>query len=455
MPDPTRDLQRICLVLPTDRACEEMIAAIGAEAHHAADHFDAEVHLLILDSADEHAYAVHAAMLNGMSRSPRVIVHHADEAAQRDFLRRVIRAAGPAKPDLVLDLMLPGGVSYGACTNRAFLYASALGCESIHRRDSDSRYQTARGRPVFPIHHELATVGRRAIEAVDEVSETDWKLLDPAYAHRPVALVGGSFVGELSVDLGEIHELDRDAYRELVGLRAPGHWTPERRRALVEESLRGAGSEPFVRDHSVLTVVDPMRVGMCNVAFHHEVYERVPLPPALDTIGSDYFLMHLIQSAGLPGVLHNRDIVNFYTTERRTDAGFPAYQLRFAKSLLSMLYLNFIYGRMEEAGSSLLDASDHVRPDAVAELARLSAGLDRAENVERLRVIDGCYRGLGGRYAEFAVLLAERGPRLLDEAQADIEDFALLTELWQGLVQASKSTDIGPVGRPGAPGRRR
>lgn len=407
MPDPTRNLQRICLVLPTDRPCEEMIAAIGAEAHYAADHFDVEVHLLILDSADEQAYAVHTAMLNGMSRSPRVIVHHADEAAQRDFLRRVIGAAGPEKPDLVLDLMLPDGVSYGACSNRAFLYASALGCESVHRRDCDSRYQTARGRPVFPIHHELASVGRRAIEAADEVSETDWKLLDPAHAHRPVALVGGSFVG--------------------------------------------AGTEPFERDHSILTVVDPNRIDMGNIAFHHDVYERVPAPPALDTIGSDNFLMHLVQSAGLPGVVHNRDIVNSYTAERRTDAEFRAHQLRFAKSLLSMLYLNFIYQRVGEVGSSLLDASDHVRPAAVAELARLSAALDRAENVERLRVIDRRYRELGGRYAEFAALLAGRGPRLLDEAQADIEDFALLTELWQSLVQASKSTDIGSIDRPGAP----
>ncbi|MGX1633651.1 DUF6271 family protein, partial [Streptomyces albidoflavus] len=41
--------------------------------------------------------------------------------------------------------MLPGGLSYGACTNRAFLIAAALGCESVHRRDSDSRYQTLAG----------------------------------------------------------------------------------------------------------------------------------------------------------------------------------------------------------------------------------------------------------------------------------------------------------------------
>jgi hypothetical protein len=372
-----------------------------------------------------------------------VIGHHVGEREQRDFLRRVIGAAGVAKPDLVLDLMLPDGVSYGACTNRAFLYAAALGCESIHRRDSDSRYQQVRGRPVFPIHHELATIGKRAIEAAYDVTDNQ---LDPAYAYRPVSLVGSSFVGELSVDLGEMYGLDREIYHDVVSLWAPGDWPAQRKRELVDESFRGAGMEPFARDFSTLAIVDPMRIDMCNISFDSAVYERVPLLPALDTIGSDYILMHVVESAGLPGVLHNRNIVNFYTPERRTDAGFQAYQLRFAKFLLSMLYLNFIYERMAQAGPSLLDVEDRVRPDVVAGLARLSAGLDRTENVERLRVLDHSYRRLGGRYSDFAGLLAQRGPRLLDEAQADIEDFALLTELWEVLVQASKSTDVHASG---------
>ena len=93
---------------------------------------------------------------------------------------------------------------------------------------------------------------------------------------------------------------------------------------------------------------------MSNIAFDHEVYERVPLPPATDTIGSDYFLIHLVHDAALPGVLHNRHIQNYYTPFRRTDAGFRAYQMRFVKFLLSMLYLNDVYGRMGAAADTAL-----------------------------------------------------------------------------------------------------
>ncbi|OKJ37186.1 DUF6271 family protein [Streptomyces sp. CB01580] len=432
-------MRRICLTLPTNRACSAAISAVGAEADHAATHFDVEVHLLILDSSDAETFAEHARVVEESHRAPNVTVHHFSEAQQRDFLERLVRRSGVVEPELVLDLMLPSGVSYGACTNRAFLIAGALGCVSVHRRDSDSDYQVVGGRPVFPVHHELASLGRTAADAAGGVSET---ALDPEHNGKPVVMVGSSFVGELSVDIGEIARLDNDVYHDVVSLWAPLDWPDERKRALVEESFTGAGTDPFVRDHSTLTHVDPMRVDMCNISFLDEVYERVPLPPATDTIGSDYFLMHLVYDGTLPGVLHNRNIVNFYTPERRTDAGFTAYQLRFTKFFLSMLYLNHIYDRMAEAGAGLLDDRHRVRPDAVAALVRESARLDRGDNVRRLAVIDRSYRRLGGRYEEFADFLAPRHERLLEEAQEDIEDFALLIEAWGPLVRASGSTEL-------------
>ncbi|MER7988794.1 DUF6271 family protein [Streptomyces noursei] len=428
-------MRRICLTLPTNRACTAMIRAIGAEAAHAAEHFDVEVHLVVLDSCTAPVVAEHARALGELPPVPNVVVHHLDEAAQRAFLRRVVGDAGVTKPELVLDLMLPAEPSYGACTNRAFLIAAALGCRSVHRRDSDSRYQTLDGAPVFPVHHELRSLGKRAGDAAPGVSRN---ALDPRHAHKPVAMVGSSFVGELSVDVAEIHRADPAVYTDVVGLWAPGDWSAQARQQLVDESFRGAGTEPFRHDHSVLTLVDPMRVDMCNISFH-QVHERVPLPPATNTIGSDYFLIHLVHDATLPGVLHNRNIVNFHTGERRTGPGFLAYQTRFAKFFLSMLYFNFVYDRMARANQALLDDDQQVRAAAIAELVRESTELDPAENVQRLDILDASYRKLGGKYAAFADALASRRDRLLHEARQDMADFALLIEAWAALVAASRA----------------
>ncbi|MFI7099148.1 DUF6271 family protein [Streptomyces sp. NPDC050161] len=436
-------MRRICLTLPTNRACAATISAIGEEAAYAAGHFGVEVHLLILDSTEGPVFAEHAQAARGIPAVPRVHVHHLGEADQRDFLQRVIRHAGLPKPELILDLMLPDGVSYGACTNRAFLIGAALGCRSLHRRDSDSRYQVVNGAPVFPVHQELTSIGKRAAEAAHGVTEN---ALAPEHADKPVAMVGSSFVGELSVDIGEMYRLDRDVYHDVVSLWAPENWTDEAKRELVDESFRGAGSETFTDDHTTLALVDPMRVDMCNISFQ-QVHEQIPLPPATDTIGSDYFLMHLVQDATLPGVLHNRNIVNFYTRERRTDQGFLAYHLRYAKFVLSMLYFHHVYDRMAEARASLLDDRHRVRPLAIAEMVRESALLDPAENVRRLESLERSYRKLGGRYAAFAGTLPARRARLLDEARHDMEDFALLIEAWEPLMAASKVTDPRPAAR--------
>ncbi|MEU0004519.1 DUF6271 family protein [Streptomyces sp. NPDC006314] len=436
---------RVCLCLPTNRACSATLTAIHDEAAYAARRFGADVQLLILDSSDDRTRAEHARVVAGLPTVPRVSVHHLGEEPQRDFLCRVIRAAGLPEPDRLLRLMLPPAVSYGACTNRAFLLAAALGCRSVHRRDSDSTYQLHAGRPVFPVHHELPWLGRPAAEAAAGVTRTD---LDATRADRPVSLAGASFIGELSVDIGEIRRLDEGVHHDVVSLWAPADWPQERKRDLVGESFTGAGTAPFTVDHSTLTLVDPMRVDMCNVAFDHAVYERIPLPPATDTIGSDYFLLHLIHDAGLPGILHNRHIENFHTPERRTDTGFPAYQRRFVKFLLSMLYFHHVYARMAAEGDRLLDETGHVRPDAITGFLRESTRLDRAENMWRLDRVDTAYRKLGGRYSAFAGRLAEERGRLLDQAEQDIADFAHLVEAWPALVRTARTTALGPGDGP-------
>ncbi|MER5206103.1 DUF6271 family protein [Streptomyces sp. NPDC002825] len=432
-------MRRVCLTLPTHRACADTIRAVAEEAAHGARHFGVEVHLLILDSSAAPVLAEHREAVAGLPRVPGVVVHHLDETAQRDFLREVIGESGAAGPDRLLGLLLPSRVSYGACTDRAFLFAEALGCASVHRRDSDSRYQYLDGEPVFPLHHELTALGRPAAEVAGLVSRSR---LDPACAHRPVALVGGSFVGEMSVDVAEIRRLDPLVYEDVIGLSVPDGYPEIWRRNLIAEAFRGAGTAAYTRDLTTLTTVGPTRVDMCNIALAREVYGRVPLPPATDTIGSDYFLLHLVHDARLPGVLHNRHIVNFHTSERRSDSGFLAYQLRFAKFLLASPHLHSVYAGTAAAGETLLDAGGGLRASAVAGLVRESTRVDRVEITERLDVVDRSYRKLGGRYAEAADFLAARRERLVDEVREDMAEFALLIDAWAPLVHAAAAKGL-------------
>lgn len=228
-------MRRVCLTLPTNRACAATLTAVAEEAAYGARRFGAEVHLLVLDSSEPDVLAEHRRVTAALPPVPGVVVHHLDEDEQRAFLRDVIDRSGAAAPERLLGLMLPSQVSYGACTNRAFLIAEALGCVSVHRRDSDSRYQYLDGEPVFPLHHELTALGRRAGDLTGTVSRSR---LDPALAHRPVAVVGGSFVGAMSVDVEEIRRLDPAVYEDVVGLSVPaGYPEIDLREHVVERRL--------------------------------------------------------------------------------------------------------------------------------------------------------------------------------------------------------------------------
>jgi hypothetical protein len=406
--------RRICLVVPTNRECTATLAEVIAEAEYAERHHDVDVRLLVLDSSDD--VTAHAKVL-AEARSAL----HLDESQQREFLRRVVGRAGATEPGRLLDLLLPGWPSYGACTNRAFLIAAALGCESVHRRDSDLYFQTYAGEKIFPIHIELSALGRRARDVV-ATEDT----LDAGRRDMRVAMVGASFVGDMSVDVEDIRHAD--GYYDLVSLWAAPGSTDAEKRALVEESF--TGSAPFDGDRSVLSVVDPMRVDMHNISFYG-LHEKVPLPPATDTIGSDYFLIHVADRAGLPGVLHNRHIVNFHTAERKSDAGFLAYQMRFAKFILSMYYFHFIYERM---------TTDD--PKDISAIVRESTWQPRAANEAQAHLMEQAYRKLGGRFTGVADRIREHRDTLVFEARRDIEDYADLIDAWAGLVAAARQTPL-------------
>jgi hypothetical protein len=434
----TAGMRNVCLALPTHRECAATIAAVAAEAAYGAATFGVRVELLILDSCDRSTYAGHVDAVRNLPAFPGVHVTHLDEDAQREFLGGVIADAQVGKPELIAQLMLPDLASYGACTNRAFLIAAALGCESVHRRDSDVAFQVFEGEPAYPIHHELMSLGKRAADATRGVTEV---ALDPAHAHKPVVSVGASFIGDLSVDIEEIRELDPQAYYDIVSLWAAPGVTEQEKRELVAESFTGAPDGAFRGDRSVLCLVDPMRVDMSNISYF-QVHEDVPLPPMTDTIGSDYFHIHLVPDSTLPGVLHNRHVVNYHTPDRQGDEAFQTYHLRLVKFFLSMPYLHFIYGRMGAAGERLLDETHHIRVPLLVDMVRESTGLDTAPNGRTLDQLERTYRRLGGRYVAVADQLAVRRERLIIEARQDIEEFALLIEVWDPLMRAAKAAGL-------------
>jgi hypothetical protein len=73
---------------------------------------------------------------------------------------------------------------------------------------------------------------------------------------------------------------------------------------------------------------------------------------------------------------------------------------------------------------------------------RASTAVDTEPNVRCLDQLERTYRRLGGRYATFADRLTVRRERLVIEARQDIEEFALLIEVWGPLIRAARGTGL-------------
>ncbi|WP_198552904.1 DUF6271 family protein [Psychromonas sp. Urea-02u-13] len=431
-------MKNICLCIPTNRECVNTIALLAEEAQYATKHFDVFVYLLILDTSEGQALVANQVAVANLIASENIQAKHLNNVEQGNFLENVMIQAGMHNIDKFMDLMLPSQVSYGACTNRAFLISTALGCDSIHRRDSDSHYQVNNGNKIFPIHNELMSLGKRASQVLDCVDHSNITVEQEA---MPVSIVGSSFIGEMSVDIQEINDINPAAYQKIVGLWAPHDATAQQTKELVDESFKGGGNTEFSGDVTYLGCADPMQIDMCNVSFY-KVHQTVPLPPAKCVIGSDYFLLHLIHDTKLPGVVHNRHIENFYTPERRTDTGFMDYQFRLVKFFLSMPYFYAIYSAMEEQGQSLLDNDYQVNSAQLVTLIEQSTTINQQQNRDKIQVLIEEYKNLGGRYTKFSDLLIVESDQLVEQAKQDMHDFALLSQHWPILSKTAQLMDI-------------
>lgn len=449
-------MKRICLAIPTNRECTAAIAALVQEADHAVRHFPVQVVILIADTASSGIAAANANALQQAMHAigaRRVEARHFTAPQQAALLTQILSRAALQQHELERDLhalLLPDCVSYGAATNRLFLLAQYLGCDSLHRRDSDSRYQQATDSVIYPIHHELRCIGLPASTVANLVDET---VAAPLHADCPVMLVGASYVGALSIDVAPMFARDAEAAYRIVGQFAPSHLSAADKRAWVDCSYLHTGQSRFEQDRSELAHGHSFLIDTCNICFS-QIQQVLPLPPACDTIGTDYFLLSLMNILTLPVVHHNRHIENFHTSERRSAQGFTEYQFRLVKYFLYMSWLHATVRALDQAKAQLWLAPPgatlawnlpllHALLAEPEPLARIDA-----ENAAKLSELQQQYTRLGGAYAEFAALLAEQAPQLLQACRDDIARYAAFAPHWPALMRAARTCFDGESACP-------
>ncbi|WP_142928704.1 DUF6271 family protein [Exilibacterium tricleocarpae] len=403
------------MALPTNRACANAITDLYREAEYAVRHFPVAASVLIVDTSTDSALAANRAAVNKLPRTDGISVAHLDNNTQVSLLLQIT-----TEPSLVRQL-LPETCSYGAATNRLFLFANWLGCQSVHRRDSDSRYQRCDQDAVYPIAAELPHI------FCDKL-ESSWMLEQPppARALEPNWIVGGSFIGPPSVDLSGLKQASRSILAKLLkltvpdGIEIPGDVLLRRFDSVAEPHLV---DEFTLQDHA------KFRVDLCNIAFR-DIQQHLPVPNITDTIGSDYFSLELLRRAGRVPVMHNRHIVNQYLDNRQAEQSQPIYQRRLVNYVLYMCLFNWL----AKAATSVFTDAHEIRLQPLRD--RIGAAYDetRAQVENHLDQMTAWHLTLPGMYREMGRTLRTRRNPILTWYKEEVKQFEALLGAWPTLM---------------------
>lgn len=441
---PSLHSRRVCLAIPSNRECRAAIAALANEAAAVAHVPGLNVLVLISDTSGAADLAANTEQVQQSRIESGQKLIHLSAADQTSFLQRMLAASEleSAVCQRLQALLLPHAVSYGAATNRLFLFAASLDCESVHRRDSDSHYLHKDGLPRFPLQQELRFLGRESHHLGDEVNQVDAHLPEQAC---PVMMVGGSYSGEASIDIMPMYQANPALCHEILGLWAERGMSAAEKQVFNDRMFLRRKHDAFEHDLAILTTADADErpVDMCNVSFY-AIHEQVPLPTAPGTIGADYFLIDLLRALALPVVHHNRNIVNYYTAERRTEAGFIDYQTRLARFYLYMSYAHEIVAGLSAAPGRFIDSQWQIEHAQLADLIEQASTCCDQENAEKLDVLCRALPQFGPAYTVVAREIDAQRTALLTQAKQDMLDFAFLVRHWPRLIQSSKKTALWP-----------
>lgn len=422
------------LYVPTNRSCVDQVDQLVAEAQLLTA-ADTSCALAVIEHGDAPWVERHRDALARRARG--VGAFHLTTAATSRFLRAVVEELGLARStaDRLLSLLHPNEVAYGAGPNKAALLAAALGCDVLHRRDSDVRVDHGQAGPAYPCVAELGALGRTPHEL---------GLDRQAAAAERVEFVGTSCFGSPPQDRRDLLAAGERFLVELELLAAPDD-SPER---LKEELRQYLTVDPATRYTEDFYELDPHGRTVMSACALARVFRELPEMPLAGTLGTDYLRRNLLRALGRPLVFHSRKMRHRYDEDRARQTD-PAAVNDYAHRDLRHLILWPILVRHHDTlrrspelfltaaggldvasyADSVAVARDHVAP-AVADLPfRFGAIYRAAAGVVGDRVIAARLHGVADS--------VESGPDFVQEVLDGVEDFCLLLRHWPDLVDAA------------------
>ncbi len=433
-------LNRHCIVIPTDRECALPIREFYDEALYAKEKLDLDCCLVVIDTSDDESRSKNWQVINELRKKKEVKIYYFNPADLDAYIDKII-----THPRLVNDrdklssLLNPEGCSYGAAANRTFLIAASIGSEYLHRRDSDTIPQKINSGRVFPIAQEYRFLGKTVNEIKQKVDIIEYSSpLDSV----PVFLVGAGYIGEWSTELKELYDYSPELFYGHFCLTMPDkekeyviNWV---NRHYFEENPK-----PFTSDKTELVARNGLDIG--NHALYR-IFHELPVVPAKDVVGADYFHRQILLTLNLPSVYTNRHLVHFHTKERTTLEWFVKHQLRIVKYLAYRPYMHEFFRNIYKNKEKVFDNAGSFNNPIIAESVFKASEIDNNHSRDLiLRQSQLMKKVKIEKYQVLYKAIIEQKEPILEELKNDIKDFAFLIYKWKDIIYAAKEIDVDNV----------
>lgn len=434
------------LYLPTHRPARRAIEQGLLEAAWANRQApDTTLFCLIEHGLAKAQTAAHRAAIAANTHATATPWLQIDDGKAVAFVDRLLSRLGTdsSAEDRLKQMLLPAGLSYGRGPNLAALLAMAIGCQLVHRRDSDVFIDEAHPEPL-PIAMELEVVGRSLASVSDRV-----RLIDEfdAASVATVRAVGTSSFGSLTLDRRDLIIAGLEFLVQFQQLGRPG----TDRGSVESEAIQYFIDAPAVRYAESFFEIDiANRVEMEACCFAG-VYRHIPEMPT-DIIGCDYMAKDAVWRSRDGLVFHSRKVRHEYEPAREEHADESAdcgYVLR------DVMYLQM--GRIWQKHSQQMEPfwSSHrgiecfdssVYADSFIEAAGASgpALAEVREGAARIyAAAAAASRGsVATRLRAAAEAIDAAGSSLDDHVRNAVSDYSLLVSEWSRLCEAASEVAI-------------
>jgi hypothetical protein len=367
--------------------------------------------LFVLDSGNPGIEHENRQLVNEVAdQYPHLSINHIRFSLQEEIVRKLLASGGIDSS--LADFIVPRTTNYGAVMNKIAVFASMLGSQFIHRRDSDTSLQ-----PDCPSPLEFE------ILALDKVRKP---------GATPVA-AGSGYIGEWSMDLKPFIQVNPELFSTFwscLGVHKDLHDAIYKK--LDDESRATYHNDAIdYTDKDGFFLPDAGNVALSNF------YQWFPCLPS-NAMSSDYSWFRFARGLGLPMIYHQRRVVHEYHKERGDNIE------TYLTSLLKYCDLRPIYTELENQIEAKRLAGDRelaLNPQrTIATMLQQLAEKNSEQRMEKLFRFLDCF--ISARYSAWADNAKKSLSDIYRECNQDYQNHSNLLLQWNAIIAAATKSEL-------------